>query len=798
MKVAPAASNASGPSCRGRTMLTDGDDGLTEQQVEERVLRGEVNRAEKHKSRTIGSILRANIVTRFNAILGTLLCIILVIGPLQDALFGGVLIVNTLIGIVQEVRAKRALDRLEVLSAPTARVIRSGQTRDLPVGSVVLDDVLEFRAGDQVVADGIVLTSEDLEIDEALISGESSPIPKAPGDHALSGSFVVAGHGRYRTTAVGDTAYAQKLASAAKVFKPAHSELSAGINRILRFVTWTIVVAAPLLFWSQIQAQPALHADALRATVAGIVAMVPEGLVLLTSLALAVAVTRLSRRRALIQELPAVETLARVTTLCLDKTGTLTTGKAVIKEVETLDKDADIVSVLGALAAADPTPNATLRAIAARYPAPKGWEAAQKVAFSSARKWSGVAFGAQGNWILGAPDVLLVGAQHTDLLARANTQAKTGRRVLLVARARALSKDGPPGDITPAALVILAEELRPDASKTLAFFTRQDVAIKIISGDHPETVAAVARQLGVPGADDPVEARELPSDSAALAKLMEARSVFGRATPNGKRAMVAALQTRGEVVAMTGDGVNDVLALKQADIGIAMGSGSGAARAIAQLTLLDGNFASLPDVLAEGRRVIANIERLAILFVTKTVFAAILVAVVAVAGLVYPFLPRHLSLVGALTIGIPAFFLSLAPNAQRARAGFLGRVMRPATAAGVAAAAATLGAYSIVLYLASGTLDEARTVASIVLLSCGLTNLALLSGPLKPLRVLLLAPLGGAFAIVLIVPFARTFFSLVMLPLGLWAIAAMVAAPAALAMIFLSHLVSGKRASMAT
>lgn len=778
----------------------DGDPihGLSDQQVKDRVRRGDVNTQKQQNSRTIRRILIANIFTRFNAIVGALLCVILVIGPLQDALFGGVLIINTLIGVVQEVRAKRSLDRLVVISAPTARVRRSGRAIDIPVASVVLDDVLEFRPGDQVVADGIVLASDDLEIDEALLSGESAPVPKAPGDRALSGSFVSAGHGHYRATAVGAKAYAQQLSSAAKVFKPAHSELSAGINRILRYVLWAIAVAAPVLLWSQFRAQPLLHAAALRSTIAGIVAMVPQGLVLLASLALAVAVTRLSRRRALIQELPAVETLARVTTLCLDKTGTLTTGKLTIADVEILDADGEIAKALGAFAAADPVPNATLRAIAAKYPAPPDWKVDGTIAFSSVRKWSGVSFGDHGKWALGAPDVLLVAATHADLLERATAHAKAGRRVLLVARASALSNDGLPADLIPAAFVLLAEDVRSDAAATLAFFVWQSVVIKIISGDHPETVAAVAREVGVPGAESPVDALHLPSDAAALATLMEERSVFGRATPDGKRAMIAALQGKGHVVAMTGDGVNDVLALKQADIGIAMGAGSGAARAIAQLTLLDGNFACLPDVLAEGRRVIANIERLAILFVTKTIYAVVLVAVVAVAGLVYPFLPQHLSLVGGLTIGIPAFFLSLAPNAQRARTGFLRRVLDFATPAGVATAIATLSAYAIALYGASATLDEARTVASIVLLCCGLTNLACLCRPFTPLRLLLVVALALAFAIVLTVPIARTFFALEVLPLKLWGIAIVVGAVSAVGMQLLFRRVARRRAARST
>jgi magnesium-transporting ATPase (P-type) len=766
-------------------------DGLTDQQVQERVDRGQTNTATERTSRTVGSIVRANVITRFNAILGTLLAVIVVIGPLQDALFGGVLVANTLVGIIQELRAKRSLDRLVVLSVPMAHVVRSGRTMEVPVAEVVLDDVLEFRPGDQVIADGLVLTATDLELDEALVSGEAAPVTKVAGDPALSGSFVVAGSGRYRATGVGDAAYAQKLASAAKRFKPAHSELRTGINRILRFVTWAIAVAAPLLLWSQMRAQSSLLPNALRSTVAGIVPMVPEGLVLLTSVALAVAVTRLGQRQALIQELPAVETLARVTTLCFDKTGTLTTGEPVVEAIDMLDDGADVAGALGALAAADPMPNSTLRAIAGRYPASvgpgAGWKATHIAAFSSARKWSGAAFGVRGNWLLGAPDVLLAEGRHAELLARASAQAGAGRRVLLLAHAGVLPEHGLPPDLTPAALVIMAEQLRPDAADTLAFFQSQGIALKVISGDHPQTVAAVARQVGIPGADTPVDARELPSDKAALAAVMESQSVFGRASPDGKQLMLAALQSRGHVVAMTGDGVNDVLALKQADIGIAMGSGSGAARAVAQLTLLDGNFASLPQVLAEGRRAIANVERLAILFVTKTVYAAILVFIVEATGLVYPFLPRQMTLIGTLTIGVPAFFLALAPNAQRARPGFVTRVLRFAAPAGVIASATTLAAYSIALYDLGSTLDQARTVTTIVLLSMGLVVLAVLSRPATLLRVLVLGGMTAASAVVMAVPVIRSFFALVPLCFTLWSLAAVIVVPAAAILIFLQR-----------
>ncbi len=754
--------------------------------MRERVAQGQVNRVAERTSRSIGSIISANVLTRFNAVLGVLLVTILMVGSINDALFGGVLVTNTLIGIVQELRAKWALDRLVILNAPSARVVRDGQSQEVPIASVVLNDVVELRSGDQVVADGIVLTAAELELDEALISGEAAPVIKAKGDPVLSGSFVVAGSGRFCATGVGQTAYAQQLASAARQFKPANSELRTGINRILNYSFWAIAALAPLLFWSQLRAQGSLVPEALRSTVAGMVPMVPEGLVLLTSMTLAVAVTRLGRRRALIQELPAVETLARVTTLCFDKTGTLTTGKEVIESVEILDPSADVAAALGALAASDPTPNATLLAIASRYPAPAGWVATRLAAFSSARKWSGAGFKTHGDWLLGAPDILLDSTAHAGLLAKIATQAAAGRRVTLLARTRALLDQGLPQDIQPAALVIMAEQVRPDAKDTIAFFLGQGIALKVISGDHPQTAAAVARRVGVPGADAPVDAHTLPHGDTALTAFMASASVFGRASPDGKRAMIAALQRDGQVVAMTGDGVNDVLALKQADIGIAMGRGSGAARAIAQLTLLDGEFASLPHVLAEGRRVIGNVERLAILFVTKTVYATALAGTVAATGLIYPFLPRHLTLIGTLTIGIPAFFLSLAANEARARSGFVGRVVRIATPAGLIAAASTLAASVAATSQFGATIEEGRTIATIVLFSIGLTILSDLSRPLSVLRALLITSMVAAFTVMLLMPLGQDFFALVPLSSRLWLITAMIAVPsAAIALVFM-------------
>jgi cation-transporting ATPase E len=739
-------------------------DGLDERDVADRRARGLTNDVPEAPTRTVEEIIRANLLTPFNFLLGGLLVVILVVGPLNDALFGFVLVSNALVGIVQELRAKRTLDRLTLLSAPRARVVRSGQVQEVPLGDVVLDDLLELRPGDQVVVDARVVASEGLEIDESLLTGESDPVVKEPGDDVLSGSFVAAGRGRCRATRVGREAYAVQLAEEARRFTLVRSELRQGIDLIIRLVSWAMLPTAALLLFSQLDAHDGVH-DAIRSTVGGVVAMVPEGLVLLTSIAFAAGVVRLGRRRALVQELPAVETLARVDVVCVATTGTLTKGDVTVHHIEPVAAtDAPLVPI-AALAAADPDPNATLLAIAdavASVDRSTCGAPTATAAFSSARKWGGATFDAR-TWVVGAPEVVLTGTpgDNQPLRDRVEAHADEGRRVVLVASSpSALDGDTLPSDLTPEALVLLDDELRPEAPDTLRFFAAEGVTVKVISGDHPRTVEAVARRAGMAIAGGAVDARELPDDPEALGDAMEANDVFGRVTPHQKRAMVAALQRRGHVVAMTGDGVNDVLALKDADIGIAMGSGSPASRAAAQLVLLDGSFATLPHVVGEGRRVINNIERVAHLFLTKTVYSMLLALAIGVAGLPFPLLPRHLTLVGSVTIGIPAFFLALAPNAKRARSGFVPRVLRFAAPAGTLAASATFGAYYLARNQSGVSLDEARTTATLVLVGVGLLVLIRLAFPLTTWRMVLIVTMVTVFLFAIVTPQGREFFAL--------------------------------------
>ena len=664
------------------------------------------------------------------------------------------MVINSAIGIYQELRARRKLDALRVIVSPRAEVIRDGKPWTVRVSGLVTDDVVVVRSGDQVSVDGVVLESNGLEFDESLLTGESDAVVKAIGDPVLSGSLVVAGSGLFRATAVGHQAYAVRLADEAKVFVPVRSELRSGIDKILVWVSWLLVPAAIVLLTSQLNGSESVK-GALRNAVAGTVAMVPQGLVLVTSVAFAVGVVRLARRQVLAQELPAVEGLARVDVICFDKTGTLTEGKLTVQAIETID-GTDIATVLGAIAQTDPSPNATSKALAASFRDP-GWSVRRVVPFSSERKWSAFEFRGDGAYVLGAPDVI----PHDDSLTAAFVGAHVaeGRRVVMVAQIDALPGPTNLPWARAIGLVALGDQVRPDAAETLAFFARQGVEVKVISGDHTGTVSAIAAAAGVPNADRPVDGRDLPEPGPLLSSVMERANVFGRVAPHQKRAMVIAMQDRGHVVAMAGDGVNDVLALKAADVGIAMGSGANATRTVAELVLVDGDFSQLPEVVAEGRRVIANIERVANLYVSKTVYAFTLVLAVGLAGQAFPFLPRHLTLVGSLTIGIPSFFLALERPSPRAHPGFVSRVMKFAIPTGIIAALSTFIAFGLA-DRESVALTQGRTVATLVLVSVGLFVLAIGMRPLTSARGALLWAMAGLFALTVLTDTGRTFFDL--------------------------------------
>ncbi|MGY0024809.1 HAD-IC family P-type ATPase [Streptomyces sp. YJ-C3] len=766
--------------------------GLTTSQVAERVSRGEVNDVPVRSSRSLTEIVRANVFTRFNAIIGVLWLIMLFVAPIQDSLFGFVILANTGIGIVQEWRAKKTLDSLAVIGEAKPTVRRDGVAAEISTSEIVLGDLIEIGPGDKIVVDGACVEADGLEIDESLLTGEADPVVKQPGDAVMSGSFVVAGGGAFTATKVGREAYAAQLAEEASRFTLVQSELRSGISTILKYVQWMMIPTAIGLVISQLVVKEHNFKDSIARTVGGIVPMVPEGLVLLTSVAFAIGVIRLGRKQCLVQELPAIEGLARIDTVCLDKTGTLTEGGMDVAELRPLGgaDETYVRKVLGALGESDPRPNASLQAIIDAYPDSEDWRCTQALPFSSARKYSGAAFsegdGTGSAWLLGAPDVLLPAGDPA--LAEIEELNQQGLRVLLLARVtRDLEDPRVKEDAGPAALVVLEQRLRPDAADTLRYFAEQDVKAKVISGDNAVSVGAVAGKLGLTGAENTVDARTLPTDQAEMADALDAGTVFGRVTPQQKRDMVAALQSHGHTVAMTGDGVNDVLALKDADIGVSMGSGSEATRAVAQIVLLNNSFATLPSVVAEGRRVIGNITRVATLFLVKTVYSVLLALLVVCFQVEYPFLPRHLTLLSTLTIGIPAFFLALAPNKERAKPHFVRRVMRYAIPGGVVAGLATFVMYMIArhFYTGSGSLGAETSSATLTLFLISMWVLAIVARPYTWWRLCLVAAMGLAFLLVLVVPWLQDFFALKLVGTAMPWTAVGVAAVAAVVLEFL-------------
>ncbi|MER5943049.1 HAD-IC family P-type ATPase [Streptomyces sp. NPDC001928] len=761
--------------------------GLSAAEVAERVARGQVNDIPVRSSRSMAEIVRANVFTRFNAIIGVLWLIMLFVAPIQDSLFGFVILANTGIGIIQEWRAKKTLDSLAVIGEARPTVRRDGVAAEVGTSEIVLDDLIEIGPGDKAVVDGVCVEADGLEIDESLLTGEADPVVKRPGDPVLSGSFVVAGGGAFQATKVGREAYAAQLAEEASRFTLVQSELRSGISTILKYVTWMMVPAAIGLIVTQLFVKNKDLDDSIARTVGGIVPMVPEGLVLLTSVAFAIGVIRLGRQQCLVQELPAIEGLARVDTVCLDKTGTLTEGGMDVTELRTLggNDEGYIRKVLGALGESDPRPNASLKAIIDAYPDAEDWRCTESLPFSSARKYSGASFsegdGETSTWLLGAPDVLL--PADDPALAETDRLNEQGLRVLLLARVgRELGDPDVAEGAKPAALVVLEQRLRPDAADTLHYFADQNVRAKVISGDNAVSVGAVATKLGLSGAT--VDARTLPGDKDAMATALDEATVFGRVTPQQKRDMVGALQSHGHTVAMTGDGVNDVLALKDADIGVAMGSGSEATRAVAQIVLLNNSFATLPSVVAEGRRVIGNITRVATLFLVKTVYSVLLALMVVFWQVEYPFLPRHLTLLSTLTIGVPAFFLALAPNKERARPHFVRRVMRYSIPGGVVAGVATFGTYLIArhYYTGEGSLDAETSVATLTLFLISMWVLVIIARPYTWWRVALVAAMGLGFVVVLVVPWLQEFFALRLVGVTMPWIAVGISAGAAVAL----------------
>ena len=774
------------------SMPETAEQGLDAAQIAARVESGRVNRSQTSASRSIKDIVRANVFTLFNGIIFTAMVLVFITGSWKDAVFGFVILVNMAIGIVTELKAKRTLDRLSILVASNYMVRREGRDIEVAHNGIVLDDLLWVRSGEQVPADAIIVETWGLELDESMLTGESRTVRKTSGEQVYSGSTAISGMALVKVVAVGEHSYAATLTAQAKVYKKTISDLNKGINTILKFMTFIVVPLCVLLVWSQVQTfggwETALATGKWRqatvSAVAGVVGMIPEGLVLLTSLNFAVAAMRLARKNTLVQELESVETLARVDCLNLDKTGTITDGGIALGQVLLLDDSRGETAERAVKQALfdlsnEGQPNGTGAAILEGL-GKQGFTAGAvdaRIPFSSARKWSSIVCGST-TWIMGAPEVILsaLDGNHTCVLEQVNAYADDGNRVLLLVK-----HDGEVPDdyetnphldpkLTPVALVTCSERIRSDAEDTLAWFRQQGVRCRVISGDNPVTVGAIARKVKLTGGREPVamDARELPDDINELARVLEGVDVLGRVLPNQKKAIVQALRTQNHVVAMTGDGVNDALAIKEADLGIAMGNAAPATKAIAQVVLVDSKFSHLPDVVARGRQVMANMERVAGLFLVKTVYSALIALGVVLTQVPFPYQPRHITYIGALTIGIPAFILALAPNTRRYIPGFLKRVVYFALPGGVATGLSVLcaawflpGVMGWDVRRSDAQLTSLRGVIAIILFMMGIFVLARVASPLNSWRGVLVAGFAAAGVLGAYIPFVANFFALV-------------------------------------
>jgi cation-transporting P-type ATPase E len=735
--------------------------GLSEAEAARR-LPGRPPPAPSGTGRSYGSIVRANVLTIFNLILAVFGAVTLIYGDWRDALFLGILVANTSIGIVQEVRAKRTLERLAALVAPTATVVRDGRPRPLHVDEVVAGDLVRLAPGDQVVADGEVVEAEGLTVDESILTGESVPIRRRPGEEARSGSFAIEGRGSYVVHAVGVESYAERIAGEARAFRHPRSPLERAFNRLLLFLVAVMLPLSAVLGVSLWKRDASLDVT-VDTSVAAVVSLIPEGLMVLASLTYAVAALRMSRRGALVQQLNAIESLASADIICMDKTGTLTESSLrVVEAVPAPGVDeAALADALGSYAASSPARNGTLEAIATSFGGkPAAVEA--EVPFSSGRRWSALQLDGRA-LVLGAPELLPLGA----LGERVAAEQSEGRRVIALVSGGPLPSGADdvrlPSELEPVGVVVLAEQLRPDARATVEYFRSQGVELKVLSGDAPQTVAAIARDAGIPLTGPGADGSAVADDPAALQAALDG-PVIGRISPEGKRAVVQALRDQGRYVAMLGDGVNDVPALKAARLAIAQGSGTEMTKSVADIVLVRGDFGAVPGMVAEGRQILRNLQRVAKLYVSKSAFASFLILTVGTTATAYPLLPRHFSLAASITIGLPSFLLALAPSSGPWETrGMLERLARFAVPAGAAAGIGVVASYQFALNALDLPLLDARTIAASVLVLVGLYLIIALegtSGHRGQLVALMCAGLAALYALVLAFGPTREFFEL--------------------------------------
>lgn len=650
--------------------------GLTSAQAEQRKKEGKINKEPSSASKTNWEIIKSHTLTYFNVLNIILVILVIISGEYKNATFFFVVISNSIIGIAQELKVKKLIDQLSVLTASKAKVYRDGKVEELPVNQVVLDDVMLLENGNQVCTDSLVLSSEGMEVNESMLTGESRPVKKKAGDRLYSGSFLVAGSGVCRVEHVGEENYAVALAKKAKNKKRASSEMQRTIGRIIKLVSIIIVPVGLLLFLTQYHSDGVDFSHALVHTVAGVVGMIPEGLVLLTSISFILGVGRLAKKRALVQEMEAIEALARVNILCCDKTGTITTGKLEVTQLKGLNNHTaeEAEGIMNEMAFAFSDVNNTQEALMDRFTDTRQWKALKKIPFSSERKFRAASFEGQGCFALGAPEYLL--QEEAETLKQASAYAEQGYRVLALCACDTLEeKESTVTGAKGIGLILISDQLRDTAKETFAYFREQDVEVKVISGDNPVTVSHIALQAGLQGAERYIDAATLPEDPVLLKQEVLKYAIFGRVKPEQKQRIIKAYQEDGKVVGMVGDGVNDVLALKDADCGIAMAAGSDAAKEVAHIVLMDSDFSSMKNIVGEGRNIISNIEKVSSLFLTKTIYSLFLCVIFIIMQKAYPFIPIQLTLISSAAIGIPSFFLALEKNQRVSQGGFLKQVL---------------------------------------------------------------------------------------------------------------------------
>lgn len=716
-------------------IVADINTGLTTEQVEERKAQGLVNFNTEASTKSVKQIVRENVCTLFNMINIVLAIAVICVGSFKNLTFMMIIILNTLISIVQELRSKKTLDKLQVLASSKVTSIRDGEKVKLDINEIVLDDVLCFEIGNQVVVDSVIREGE-VEVDESFITGEAETVFKNKGDMLVSGSFIVSGKATCQVVHIGLDNYTAKIASDTKYIKPISSEIMRSLNKIVSTISCLIVPVGILLFSRQMYLEGNTVSQAVVNTVAALIGMIPEGLVLLTSTVLAVSVIRLSRRKVLVQDLYCIETLARVDTICLDKTGTITEGCMEVVDTILKDSNVSLEEILANLNSSLDESNPTAKALKEKFGKKETFRLKEVIPFSSKKKYSGAIY-EEGAYFFGAPEFLLKSKikKYKDEI---DMYAKDYRVLVLIQ-----AKDKKLSGIKVLGYLLLQDRIRKEAFDTLRYFKEQGVRIKIISGDNPDTVYGIAVRAGLPRSCKKIDASTLKSDQEII-DAVEKYDIFGRVSPEQKKKFILALQSLGHTVAMTGDGVNDVLALKEADCSIAMANGSDASKNVSQLVLLDSNFSSMPHVVAEGRRTINNIERSASLFLVKTIYATILAIGFIFVEMPYPFIPIQLTLASVVTIGIPSFVLALQPNHDRVKGDFLTSVLRRAFPPAI-----TIVLNIVVVFTASNILGFSYAETSTLSVAVtGYTSFILLYKtclPLNPLRTVLFVTMFIAF-----------------------------------------------------